>query len=132
MNFVSVFGNPTGRHPRDAFIGGLAVLLLAVAFYLFLAQPGRNRDWVLIALLFPGFVLHARRLHDMGKTAWLLLVPGAPVIAFAWLHLFVPTSDLTQPMGWIAAALAAAFAVWGVVGKGQAEANRFGAVAAAA
>jgi uncharacterized membrane protein YhaH (DUF805 family) len=131
MNFVSVFGNPTGRLSRDAFIGGLAVLILTVAFYVLLAQAGRNRDWVLVALLFPGFVLHARRLHDMGKTAWLLLVPGAPVVAYAWLHLFVPESGLTQPMGWIAAALVVAFAAWGLVGKGQAEANRFGAPAAA-
>ena len=130
MNFDSVFGNPTGRLSRNAFIGGLAVLVLAVAFYLLLAQAGRNRDWVLVALLFPGFVLHARRLHDMGKTAWLLLVPGAPAIAFAWLHLFVPQNELTAPMGWLAAALIAAFAVWGVIGKGQTDANRFGAVAA--
>ena len=131
MNFVSVFGNPTGRLSRDAFVGGLAVLLLTVAFYVLLAQAGRNRDWVLVALLFPGFVLHARRLHDMGKTAWLLLVPGAPVVAFAWLYLFLPKSDLTVPMGSIAATLVVAFAVWGLVGKGQAEANRFGAPAAA-
>ena len=128
-NFVSIFGNPTGRLSRELFVGGLPVLLLTVAFYVLLAQAGRNRDWVLIALLFPGFVLHARRLHDMGKTAWLLLVPGAPVVAYVWLHLFVPKSDLTAPMGWIAAALVVAFAVWGLVGKGQAEANRFGAPA---
>ncbi|HEY5409790.1 MAG TPA: DUF805 domain-containing protein, partial [Caulobacteraceae bacterium] len=128
MNFDSVFANPAGRLSRNAFIGGLAVLVLVVAFYVLLAQAGRNRDWVLIALLFPGFVLHARRLHDMGKTAWLLLVPGAPAIAFAWLHLFLPQSELTGPMGWLAAALMVAFAVWGLVGKGQTEANRFGAV----
>ena len=130
-NFVSVFGNPTGRLSRDAFVGGLAVLLLAVAFYVLLAQAGRNRDWVLVALLFPGFVLYARRLHDMGKTAWLLLVPGAPVVAFTWLYLFLPRSDLTAPMGWIAAALVVAFAIWGLVGKGQAEANSFEVPAAA-
>ena len=129
--FVSVFGNPTGPLSRDAFVGGLAVLLLTVAFYVFLAQAGRNRDWVLVALLFPGFVLHARRLHDMGKTAWLLLVPGAPVVAFTWLYLFLPKSDLTAPMGWIAAALVVAFAIWGLVGKGQAEASGFAAPAAA-
>ena len=131
MNFDSVFANPTGRLSKGAFVGGLIVLLLVVAFYVVLAQAGRNGDWVLVTLLFPGFVLHARRLHDMGRSAWLLLVPGLPAIAFAWLHLFLPKSELTAPMGWIALVLMAAFAAWGLVGKGQAEANRFGAPAAA-
>ena len=131
MNFDSVFANPTGRLSRNHFIGGLAVLLLVVALYVLVAKAGRNGDWVLVTLLFPAFVLHANRLHDMGKTAWLLLVPGAPVIAFAWLHLFLPQSELTTPMGWVAVVLAAAFAAWGLVGKSQDAANRFGDPAAA-
>ncbi len=131
MNFDSVFADPTGRLSRNHFVGGLVVLLLVVALYVFVAQAGRNGDWVLVTLLFPAFVLHARRLHDMGKTAWLLLVPGLPTIAFAWLHLFLPQSELTVPMGCIAALLAAAFAVWGLVGKSENAANRFGAPATA-
>ena len=131
MNFDSVFANPTGRLSRNAFVGGLVVLLLVVALYVLVAKAGRNGDWVLVTLLFPAFVLHARRLHDMGKSAWLLLIPGLPTLAFAWLHLFLPENQLTAPMGWVALVLAAAVAVWGLVGKGQAEANRFGEPAAA-
>ncbi len=131
MNFDSVFAKPTGRLSRNDFIGGLVVLLLVVALYVLVAKAGRNGDWVLVTLLFPAFVLHANRLHDMGKTAWLLLVPGLPAIAFSWLHLFLPQSELTTPMGWIAAVLVVAFAVWGLVGKGEAAANKFGAAAAA-
>ena len=130
MNYDSVFANPTGRLSRNNFVGGLVVLLLVVALYVFVAKAGRNGDWVLVTFLYPGFVLHARRLHDMGKSAWLLLVPGLPALAFAWLYLFLPQSELTTPMGAIAGLLVAAFAVWGLVGKGQAEPNRFGAATA--
>ena len=130
MNYDSVFANPAGRLSRNNFVGGLAVLLLVVALYIFVAQAGRNGDWVLVTFLYPAFVMHARRLHDMGKTAWLLLIPGGPAIAFAWLHLFLPQSELTAPMGWLAAVLALAFAAWGLVGKSEAEANRFGAATA--
>jgi uncharacterized membrane protein YhaH (DUF805 family) len=129
MNFDSVFADPTGRLSRNNFVGGLVVLLLVVALYVFVAKAGRNGDWVLVTFLYPGFVMHARRLHDMGKTAWLLLVPGLPAIAFAWLHLFLPQSELHTPMGWLAAVLTVAFAAWGLVGKGEADANRFGAAA---
>jgi hypothetical protein len=66
----------------------------------------------------------------MGKTAWLLLVPGLPALAFAWLHLFLPQSELTVPMGGVAGLLAVAFAAWGLLGKSEPEANRFGAVTA--
>ena len=131
MNYDSVFANPTGRLSRNGFVGGLVVLLLVVALYVFVAQAGRNGDWVLVTLLFPAFVMHARRLHDMGKTAWLLLVPGLPVLAFTWLHLFLPQGELTVPMGWLALVLSLAVTAWCLVGKAEGEANRYGAPAAA-
>ena len=130
MNYDSVFANPTGRLSRNGFVGGLVVLLLVVALYVLVAKAGRNGDWVLVTLLFPAFVMHARRLHDMGWTAWLLLVPGLPVLAFTWLHLFLPQSAFTAPMGWLALALSAACTVWCLVDKGSTDANRYGAAAA--
>ncbi len=130
MNYDSVFANPTGRLSRNGFVGALVVLLLVVALYVLVAKAGRNGDWVLVTLLFPAFVMHARRLHDMGWTAWLLLVPGLPVLAFTWLHLFLPQSAFTVPMGWLALVLTAATAIWCLTGKGAADANKYGAVAA--
>ena len=34
---------------------------------------------MIFTLLYPAFVLFARRLHDMGQTAWLTVVPGVIV-----------------------------------------------------
>jgi uncharacterized membrane protein YhaH (DUF805 family) len=132
MNFESLYVNPNGRTPRGQFVAALITLLAVVAFYAFLVT-GRSGKWSLLVLVIPAVILHARRLHDMGYTAWLLLAPGALMVAtFAiWLK-FVSLGaqrDATVPL--IALAVSAGFALWGCVGKGQAEANRFGAPLAA-
>jgi uncharacterized membrane protein YhaH (DUF805 family) len=130
MSFETTFAYPAGRTSRGGFILALVVLLAVTAFYYFLVKAGRNGQWVLATLLFPAFVLHARRLHDMGMTAWLLVIPGALDIAFAWFVLSDSNSALLRPVGLAALAVTAAFALWGLVGKGQAESNKFGEPAA--
>ena len=130
MNFESVFANPTGRTGRGAFTGALVVLVLAIAFYIFVARAGRNGQWVVVTLLYPTFVLLARRLHDMGKTAWLLVVPGAPCLAAAWFTLFSADAQLATETTWAALALLAVFAAWGLVAKSQDGANKYGEAAA--
>jgi uncharacterized membrane protein YhaH (DUF805 family) len=92
-----------------------------VAFYAFLVT-GRTAQFCLLVLLYPGIVLHARRLHDMGRSAWPLFIPGAlMVVAFAiWLH-YVSLGvrfDAVLPM--IALVVVAGFAAWGCVGKSRA------------
>ena len=129
MNFDTLFVNAAGRTARGAFIGALITLLAVYAFYHFLV-PGRNSQWVQLVLLFPAVVLHARRLHDMGRAAWPLLVPAALIVATAWLYLFVPGSEAKHVVTLAALIVSAGFIVWGVIGKGQAEANRFGKPAA--
>ena len=129
MNFDTLFVNPTGRTPRGQFVGAVITLLAALAFYYFLV-PGRNSQWVQLVLLIPAVVLHARRLHDMGFTAWLLLVPVALIVAMAWLYLFVPASEIKSIVAIAAQIVSAGFIVWGLIGKGQTETNRFGAPAA--
>jgi uncharacterized membrane protein YhaH (DUF805 family) len=129
MNFDTLFVHPAGRTARGQFIGALITLLAVFAFYHFLV-PGRNSQWVQLVLLFPAIVLHARRLHDMGRSAWPLVVPTAVIIATAWLYLFVPESEAKRSVAVAAIIVSAGFIVWGVVGKGQADANRFGQPAA--
>ena len=129
MNFDTLFVNAGGRTGRGQFIGALITLLAVFAFYYFLV-PGRNSQWVQLVLLYPGTVLLARRLHDMGQTAWLLVVPAALILVNAWLYLFNPGASSKGIVTAAAVVVAAAFIVWGLVGKGQSEANRFGAPAA--
>ncbi len=130
MNFDTLFVYPGGRTSRGNFIGALLVLLAVFAFYHFLV-PGRDSQWCQLVLLYPGLVLHARRLHDMGRSAWPLLAPAALIIAAAWLVLYVPGSRALGIVTVAAVLVAAAFIVWGLVGAGQTEANRFGAPAGA-
>ena len=130
MSFITLYARPDGRTARGPFVGALLTLLAAAAFYALLVK-GRNGEWCLAVLVFPGIVLHARRLHDMGQTAWLLLAPGALLVAAIWLHMYGHDAALAGPVTVAALAVSAGFALWGLVGKGQAEANRFGEPAAA-
>lgn len=129
MNYDSLFVNPAGRTARGQFVGALITVLAAFAFYYFLV-PGRNSQWVQLVLLYPAIVLHARRLHDMGRAAWPLLVPAVLIIATAWLYLFVPEAEVKGIVAVAAAIVSAAFIVWGLMGQSQAETNRFGMPAA--
>jgi len=129
MNFDTLFVNWAGRTARNHYIGALITVLAALAFYYF-RVPGRNSEWVQLVFLYPAAVLVARRLHDMGRSAWPLIVPVALVIAMAYLYLYVPTFEAKTTVKWAAIIVSAAFMVWGLIGKSQAEPNRFGAPAA--
>jgi uncharacterized membrane protein YhaH (DUF805 family) len=130
MSYEAFFANPNGRTSRGGFVRALVPLLAVAALYFFLVK-GRNGEWVLVTLLFPAAVLQARRLHDMGHTAWLLLIPGVLDILAIWLHLYSRGPELRPEMNLAALVVSAGFAVWGLVGKGQAQGNRFGQPAAA-
>ena len=128
MNFDTLFVHPAGRTSRSQFIGAVITLLAALAFYYYLV-PGRNSQWVQLVFLFPAVVLHARRLHDMGWTAWPLVAPAVLVLATAYLYLYVPDSGMKGMVALAAQIVSAAFIVWGLVGKGDAQSNRYGAPA---
>ncbi len=131
MTFEDLYVKFDGRTGKSAYLGALITLLAAYAFYYFLVHAGRNGEWVRTVFLFPLFVLAARRLHDMGRSAMLLAAPGVPILAYVYLHLFSPGTAYEAPLGWIGLVLGAAVAVWGVVGKSEDGANRYGAPAAA-
>ena len=122
MNFDSLFVNPSGRTSRepvracaDHAAGGGGVLRLP--------GDGPHRAmWCLLVLLYPGIVLHARRLHDMGRAAWLLVAPGVLMLAaFAiWLHYISLGAQLDAALPMVALVVTAGFAAWGCVGKTRA------------
>ncbi len=131
-SFDSLFVNPNGRTARGPFVAALVALLVVVAFYAFLVK-GTTAHWCLLMLVFPGLILHARRLHDMGHSAWLLLIPGVLTIAaFAgWLRVVSFGTPFSDALPLAALAACAAFALWGCIGGSQADTNRFGTPLAA-
>ena len=116
MNFEALFVNPRGRTPRAEFVPALVVLLAVIVFYAFLVK-GRTATFCLLVLVYPGCVLLARRLHDMGLSASLLLIPVVPLLAaFAiWLKYASFGAALDGVLPTVALVLAAAFALWGGV-----------------
>ncbi len=130
MNFEDTYVNAGGRTSRGQFVAALVILLILVALYAYFIK-GRSGQWNLLVLLFPAIVLHARRLHDMGRSALLLLVPGALIAASIVLRMVSPGSQIEVAATGAALVVSAAFSLWGLVGKGQDEANKFGEPVAA-
>jgi len=118
MNFETLYVNPAGPTPKAQYVGALTVLLAVAAFYYFLVF-GRTGQFALLMLLYPALVLHAGRLHAMGKSGWLVLIPGAAIAATAWLHLYDvgAGADLVSFVTGAAIGLSAAFIVWGLLGR---------------
>jgi uncharacterized membrane protein YhaH (DUF805 family) len=131
MSWDCLFVNPNGRTSRAQFAAALVTFLAVVALYVYLAvgPTGRNAQWCLLTLLFPGIILHVRRLHDMGHSGWLLLAPGVLMLAaFAiWLRIISFGGQIDSAVPPIALILCAGFALWGCFGRGEAEGNNFGA-----
>jgi uncharacterized membrane protein YhaH (DUF805 family) len=132
MDFETLFVDPRGRTSRGRFLPALFTLLAAAAFYALLVKS-RTGLFCLLVLLLPGAILHARRLHDMGRSATLLLIPIAlSLAAFAIrLHYLSFGTQVDALLPPLALAVCAGFAAWGCIGQGQAAANRFGEPAAA-
>jgi uncharacterized membrane protein YhaH (DUF805 family) len=132
MIYEYLYVFPNGRTSRSEFVAPLVILLAAFAFYAFLVK-GRTAQWCMLVLLFPAIILHARRLHDMGRTAWLLVAPVALAVAAfaARLGAVSPDSQGAAAVPLVALVVCAGFALWGCLAKGQTQANRFGAPIAA-
>src|SRR6187399_1229759 len=123
----TLFVQPGGRTSRGHFLAALLPLALAVLWYVYKGPAIDYASWGVLVLLYPAVVLHVRRLHDMGRTGWLMLVPAAlTVVAMGiWaerislgtqLDVMVPLAALVAFLG---------FALWGCIARGQAETNTF-------
>ncbi len=132
MDFDTLFVNASGRTSRGRFIPALLTLLAVVLFYAFIVK-GRTATFCLLVLMFPAIVLQARRLHDMGRSAWLLVVPAVlMLLAFGiWLKYLSFGAQVDGLLRTIALIASGAVALWCAVGGSQAQANRFGAPATA-
>ena len=131
-SFELLFVNPNGRTPRGQFVAALITLLAVAAFYAFRVK-GVTAHWCLLMLVFPAVMLLARRLHDIGHTAWLLVAPAAlTVVAFAiWLRVVSVSAPFAADVTLAAVIVSVGFALWGCIGRGQAATNRFGSAVTA-
>ena len=77
MTWNTLFVDHKGRTSREHFMAALIPLAFVVWFYT-RSGPDQYGLWGVIVLLFPAVVLHARRLHDMGHSGWLLARAGRP------------------------------------------------------
>ena len=119
-SYDTLFVNPNGRTPRSDFVPALVTVLAAIAFFAYLVT-GRTAHFCMLVLVYPASVLLARRLQDMGYSAWLVLVPVVPVLAsFASVLGYLTLgAALANALPWVALAVTAAFALWGCMGSGR-------------
>lgn len=118
QSYESLYVDASGRTSRAHFIGALVPLLAAAALY-HLLVPGLTGHWCLIVLLFPAIILHVRRLHDMGRPAWLLLLPVLPIAVAIWLFMAGRGSGILPAISLAVIILAAGFTLWGLLGRNQ-------------
>lgn len=92
MDWKFLFLTAEGRIGRRDFWIGFAILMAASIVLNILPVIGQI---IGLLLIWPQVCIHAKRLHDMGRTAWLMLVPfgvtvlcGAMAMAIAGAGLF--------------------------------------------
>jgi uncharacterized membrane protein YhaH (DUF805 family)/uncharacterized membrane protein YphA (DoxX/SURF4 family) len=129
----TLFVQPNGRTSRGHFLAALLPLALVVLWY---ANKGPAIDyasWGVLVLLYPAAVLHVRRLHDMGRTGWLILLPAVlTVVAMGiWAHRISLGAQLDVAVPLVALVVFIGFALWSCIERGQAETNTFGPPVAA-
>jgi len=127
MIWDTLFVHSKGRTSREHFIAA-AIPLAVVVWWYARANPTVYPQWSLLVLLFPTIVLLARRLHDLGHSAWLLFVPAVLTVAamMIWDHRLDLGAQLNFAVPLAAVIVFIGFTLWGCIGKGRAEANAFG------
>jgi uncharacterized membrane protein YhaH (DUF805 family)/uncharacterized membrane protein YphA (DoxX/SURF4 family) len=129
----TLFVRHNGRTARGHFLAALLPLALGILWYAYKGPAIDYASWGVLVLLYPAVVLHVRRLHDMGRTGWLILVPAVlTVLAMGiWAHRISLGTQLDVAVPLAALAVFIGFALWGCVARGQTETNTFGPPVAA-
>jgi uncharacterized membrane protein YhaH (DUF805 family) len=143
MDWGSLFLSTRGRIRRREFWIGFAIVMAASILCNLIAVVG---PFLGLATIWPMVALHAKRLHDMGRSAWLLLAPAAVSLATMAVTFLARPAGVQAP-GVITPALATAaqgmglgltvvafcllievaFLLWVGLTPGQADDNRYGA-----
>ncbi len=129
----TLFVQPNGRTSRGHFLAALLPLALGILWYAYKGPAIDYAPWGVLVLLYPAVVLHVRRLHDMGRTGWLVLAPAAlTLLAMGiWTHRISLGTQLDAAVPLVALLVFIGFVIWGGVARGRAESNTFGPPVAA-
>ena len=149
MNWQALYLSPEGRTSQRDFWTAFLVLI-AIWFVSLLLHIFAPIVWLL--LVFPWVCVFAKRLHDFGKSAWLILIPvgigflagmlalilgGVSVFSAAlavlddgsdheaWTSLFAGLGVMLACLG-VAALVKFAFILWVGLSPGVPGPNRFG------
>ena len=117
----ALFVQPGGRTSRGVFAAALVPLLLATLWYAVKGPAVDYAPWGVLVLVYPAVVLHVRRLHDMGYSGWIALVPGVlSVLAMLiWAQRVSGGAAFDAAIPLVAAVSFAALAAWGCLSAGQ-------------
>ena len=122
MDWKTLFLTADGRIGRRDFWIGFAVIFAASVVANMVPVLGQI---VGLLLIWPQVCIHAKRLHDMGRTAWLMLLPFAVMVvamsvAVATVGVSLFSAAMLSHAGSDAAAAGTAMAglgaVWGAAG----------------
>jgi uncharacterized membrane protein YhaH (DUF805 family)/uncharacterized membrane protein YphA (DoxX/SURF4 family) len=129
----TLFVQPGGRTSRADFLAALLPLALAVLWYAYKGPAINYASWGVLVLLYPAVILHVRRLHDMGRSGWLVLAPAVLTVLamFIWAHRISFGDQLDAAVPLAALVVFAGFALWGCIESGQSQTNAFGPPVAA-
>jgi uncharacterized membrane protein YhaH (DUF805 family) len=78
MDWGSLFLSTRGRISRRAFWIGFAITMAISVLCNLIPRVG---PFLGLVTIWPMVAIHAKRLHDMGRSAWLLLAPAALSLA---------------------------------------------------
>ena len=117
MDWKTLFLTADGRIGRRDFWIGFAVIFAAGVVANMVPVLGQI---VGLLLIWPQVCIHAKRLHDMGKTAWLMLIPFAVMavamsVAIATVGVSLFSAAMLSHAGSDAAAAGTALAGLGAV-----------------
>lgn len=143
LDWQQLFLSFTGRASKRDFWIGFAVLFGAGFVASLLPVIGALAS---LALIYPWTALMTKRLHDFGKSGWLVLVPAVPAAASGVLGLFAAvamgnavtmgaafaTAGLAVMISTIAILIGLGFLLWVGLKDGDRVPNAYGEVPTAA
>lgn len=102
MSFIDVLFKPTGRIQARQFWAGWGVLVAANIIANFMSFLGII---LYFGLIYVGICVYGKRLHDMGRSAWLVAIPWGIGMVLGFIGIFMSAPAILEATQYDAAAL---------------------------